>query len=460
MKPTVFVGSSEAAFATAELVKAKLSSVAEVYHWKDDGLFDLSRGAFECLLDALDRFDFAVLLFTPDDPVIHAGQPKFKPRDNVLIEFGLFTGGLGRDRTFAMIPRHEQALHIPTDLAGVTIADLTSSNAPDQRYNVDAGCKKIASAIKSRGFRPRLIRELGVLYRIVNALTFPFYEDVHVPALKRAHVTYRPHETFERVDDVIGFLGELLADYVYPQLNPTQIETLRIYFGYYLGDGIADPPGGVDTRVCWDQDSDGNIFAGQFVIGLANPTEVMSERDWRIGRAITGFSKMLPQSMCANAFESGTLVGYDDERKMSPGMPNYKTPGELSVYSFPVEWRSQDGTGRVGVITVSSRKAHAVGDELRAIINLLANIVGFLFSLYAVRHRSELEREGVIAADDSAPTRGFSGNPNVKNGKRFVAAVRGLRRVVAGYFEKNMFAQRRHQLADGRIVVSEHSPEP
>ena len=451
-KPAVFIGSSTAALATADRVKTELSTVARVVLWNEN-VFGLSRGTFESLLEALENFDFAILLFTPDEPLVHAGLPVFKPRDNVLIEFGLFTGALGRDRTFVMRPFHG-SLHMPTDLAGVTVAPLKPAKDEEQQYDIKDGCAKIIAAIKSRGHRPRLIDELGVLYRLVNAFTFPHYRNVHVPVFRKARVTVRPHETFDRVDEVIGFLGELLSDYVYPQLNPDQLESMRIYFAYYLADGLAEYPEGTNWRSCRDKDSNADEFDGEFVIGLANPAEMVSERDWRVGRGIKGFSGLFPESMCARVFNVGQMEGFHDATKLPQGMPNYETPDERSVFSFPVEWRSEEGAGRIGVITISAREANSISDEIKTLVDLLANIVGFLFSLYAVGHRRELEREGAVSLGNDRPMRGFSKLPDSDAGKRFATAVAGLRRVIAGHFERAMIAQGRHASKDGNLYCT------
>jgi predicted nucleotide-binding protein len=333
-KPKVFIGSSTAALAAARAVKSELSALADAFVWDED-VFGLSHGTLESLVNALDRFDFAVLIFTPDDPLIHEGQPTFKPRDNVLIEFGLFTGALGRNRTFAMRPFH-QSLRIPTDLAGVMVARLepstsNQSEGVSHNYDVKNGCKTIASEIRKAGRRPDLLAELGVLYRLINAFVYPHYQ---VPAVNKSSSKYRFQEKFEVVDQVIEFLGELLGDYVYPQLNPSQLETMRIYFGYYLGDGIAGSPHADAPRACVDTDISGKEFAGEFIIGLANPSPLTDEPNWRIGRAIEGFSGDVPHSLCAKVFESGQFDGFNDLGRRALGMPNYETPGELSVFSF------------------------------------------------------------------------------------------------------------------------------
>jgi predicted nucleotide-binding protein len=456
MKPKVFIGSSSGALGTAELVKAELSAVAEVILWNDSNFFGLGAGTLEALVDSLEEFDFAVLLFTPDDPIIHNGQPKLKPRDNVLIEFGLYTGGLGRDRSFAM-RSFSESIHIPTDLAGVTVAELKSTGKTDLRYDVKPGCKKIANTIRAKGFRHRAARELGVLYRLVNALTFPHYEDVHVPALQRARINYRNREVFNAVDDVVDFMGGLLTDYVYPHLSFEQIESVRIYFAYYLGEGVASLPNGDNMRACRDKDGHGRQFDGEFIIALANPTEELAEHDWRVGRAVKGFPRGFPQSMCAKVFQTGRRDGFDDVRRLPHGTPNYWTPNELSVFSFPVEWRSDEGAGRIGVLTISSRRENSVSPELKMLLDLVANIVGFLFSIYGVRDRKTLEKEGSSMTSRSGQMWGFSANSDTEDARRFAAAVVGLRRAIAGYFEKIMIAQGKHGIVSDELQVI-HAP--
>ncbi|MEA5414230.1 TIR domain-containing protein [Synechococcus sp. BA-132 BA5] len=456
VKPTLFIGSSTLAISTAQLVKAELSRVAEAYIWNDD-MFGLNISTFESLLSQLDRLDFAVLIFTPDDPSVVGNQTIFKPRDNVLIEFGLFTGGLGQERTFAMRPAHE-LIHMPSDIAGVTVADLKPCNEEGQRYDVKEGCEKIANAIKAKGHRPRVISELGVLYRLVNAFTFPNYPDVHVPVLDRSGIKYNKNgEKFETIGEVVDFLGELLSDYVYPQLLPSQLETMRIYFAFYLGDGIMMPRENVseewDPRGCIDSDNDGKEFEGEFVIGLANPAEIVSEMDWRVGHAIKGFSGVFPLSMCAKAFDSGDINGFRDLGMIPQGLPNYKTPNELSVFSFPVEWRSEMGAGRIGVITISAQRANSIKPELMTLMNLLANIIGFVFSLFAVSNRINLGRAASkIKGLQSA--RGFSKVKDTEQGRMFAEEVAALRRMIAGHFENSLLAQQKHIIKDGRICCS------
>lgn len=452
LKPKVFIGSSSNALKTAESVKSELEQIADVVIWNDLNFFGLGAGTLEALIASLDEFDFAVFLMTPDDPIIHQGQPKFKPRDNVLIEYGLYAGALGRDRSIAMMS-FSDPLHVPSDVLGITVAELRKSENPEHVYDVKAGCARIAETIRTKGFRHRAARELGVLYRLVNALTFPHYEDVHVPALQRARIKYRLREVFDSVDDVIEFMSGLLSDYVYSHLSFKEAEALRIYFAYYLGAGADDLGTDADPRVCWDTDSQAERFAGEFIIALANPKETVGERDWRVGRAIKGYQRGFPLSMCAKVFQSGRRDGFEDVRQLPHGSPNYKTPEELTVFSFPVEWRSDEGSGRVGVLTISGRFANSISPDLKSLLDLVANIVGFLFSVYGTRTRSVLMKEGFAVTDERSPLKGVTSAADTEEARRFAAAVTGLRRRIAGHFETAMVAQGRHRLVDGDLEV-------
>lgn len=117
-RPTVFIGSSSEGKKFAVAVQAALEADAEVTTW-DQGFFTPGQTFIEGLIDGSSRFDFAVLLLTPDDVVQSRSAELLSPRDNVIFELGLFMGSLGRNRTFVVNP-HGSDLKIPSDLAGLT----------------------------------------------------------------------------------------------------------------------------------------------------------------------------------------------------------------------------------------------------------------------------------------------------------------------------------------------------
>lgn len=152
-KPSLFIGSSTEGIDFARAVRTLLDEDAEITLW-NEGLFALGATFIESLVDALPRFDFAVLVLTPDEPLLSRGDQVFSPRDNVIFELGLFMGRLGRERTFVVRPR-SNGVKIPSDLAGVTLATYEWPRT-DNNCTAALGpaCDKIREVIRSRGFSP------------------------------------------------------------------------------------------------------------------------------------------------------------------------------------------------------------------------------------------------------------------------------------------------------------------
>jgi hypothetical protein len=150
-KPSVFVGSSREGLEIARAVQFQLKDDALVSVW-NEGAFGLGQGTLESLVAVLDRFDFAVLVITPDDVVASRETASQAPRDNVMFELGLFMGRLGRARTFA-ICSSARDLKLPSDLAGVTLA----------RFDAADAAKDVTAALGPACFQIRqAIRELGI----------------------------------------------------------------------------------------------------------------------------------------------------------------------------------------------------------------------------------------------------------------------------------------------------------
>jgi len=145
--PSLFIGSSTEDLDIAHEVGLHLENEALVTIWKDWG-FGFGEATLESLMNALDQFDFAVMILNPNDLLESRGQDYKSPRDNVLFELGLFMGRLGRNRTFIL---HEQDadLKLPSDLAGITRATYR------KRENMSAAlattCFRIAKAMRALG---------------------------------------------------------------------------------------------------------------------------------------------------------------------------------------------------------------------------------------------------------------------------------------------------------------------
>jgi predicted nucleotide-binding protein len=126
--PRVFIASSSEALGLAGSLKTALAvDPYEVKIWKDDGIFVPGMTNIEALEQELPRVDFAVLLLSPDDRVLSRWRWSRAPRDNLILELGLFIGAIGRRRAIMVHPRKAR-LKIPTDLLGVTPISYTNAN--------------------------------------------------------------------------------------------------------------------------------------------------------------------------------------------------------------------------------------------------------------------------------------------------------------------------------------------
>jgi hypothetical protein len=142
----VFIGSSSEGKRVADYVQVHLDEVAECTVWSQ-GALGLSSGILESLCDQAKRFDFAVLVMTPDDLVEKRDGVARAPRDNVVFELGLFIGTLGRSFTFIVA---DEGMHLPSDLAGIKIATWRGRSDGNLEAALGPPCTKIRDAIRER----------------------------------------------------------------------------------------------------------------------------------------------------------------------------------------------------------------------------------------------------------------------------------------------------------------------
>lgn len=151
-KPLIFVGSSTEGLNVARAIQINLRDAAEVVVW-DQGPFALSKTYIESLEELLHQADFAVFVFTADDISIARNRPSYAPRDNVLIEAGLFMGRKGRERTF-LVCEGGVDIKVPSDLDGVALATYQASDRTDAEAWVGPASTQIRRAMESAQKRP------------------------------------------------------------------------------------------------------------------------------------------------------------------------------------------------------------------------------------------------------------------------------------------------------------------
>jgi predicted nucleotide-binding protein len=147
LRPEIFIGCSVEGLTEAKIIQMELAHSANTVIWSQ-GVFGLSRGTLETLVEKAPSFTHAILVLTPDDMLTKRANESRAARDNVLFELGLFMGALGRERTFVVT---EKSVQLPTDLAGVA----TVSFQRDEGVNLVANLGPVVT---------KLQLEMGLLY--------------------------------------------------------------------------------------------------------------------------------------------------------------------------------------------------------------------------------------------------------------------------------------------------------
>lgn len=115
-----------------------------------DGVFRIANYTMESLEAAVDDTDFAIAVAHADDVSTYRGHNWPAPRDNVILELGLFMGRLGRARSILMEPREEK-VRLPSDLAGITTVTYRFEAGKDTAALLAPACNRIREHINYLG---------------------------------------------------------------------------------------------------------------------------------------------------------------------------------------------------------------------------------------------------------------------------------------------------------------------
>jgi hypothetical protein len=135
MKLRAFIGSSKESLNIAYAIKENPSEL-DVTVW-DVEFFSLGNTTLPNLASKLGDFDLAVFVFADDDDITVRNKDYLATRDNVIFEYGLFTGHLGARRCF-VVRAQSKNLHWLSDLDGLAVA----------RYDQELAKSKAADAVR------------------------------------------------------------------------------------------------------------------------------------------------------------------------------------------------------------------------------------------------------------------------------------------------------------------------
>lgn len=153
----VFIGASSegedyAMGAKAVLEESPADGIKlEAHHWLDT--VQSGRYPLDNLEKAMEAADFAVFVLTKDDVLFARGAQGEIPRNNVILELGLFTGKLGRDRVFVIGPS-DKGLVMPSDYIGIGLETYVTESSETQSA-IRSAAYKIRKRIVEASLAPK-----------------------------------------------------------------------------------------------------------------------------------------------------------------------------------------------------------------------------------------------------------------------------------------------------------------
>ncbi len=150
--PRIFVACSTEALPVARAFCRRLQKETLIPDIWNGGVFKPSQHLLESLGQELNKADFALAIFSPDDKVESRGQIMAAPRDNTVYELGLFAGAIGRARSFCALPRRVP-VKVPSDLTGITMLRYQVSDTGRTRIDCSDACAHIMERVAALGAR-------------------------------------------------------------------------------------------------------------------------------------------------------------------------------------------------------------------------------------------------------------------------------------------------------------------
>jgi Predicted nucleotide-binding protein containing TIR-like domain len=147
----VFIGSSSEGLKIARTLQAELEAATDcaVKRWDTD-TFAPGSITLDALIARANSVDFAILVATDEDTVTSRGTQMAAVRDNIILEFGLFLGALGRERVYLLSVGNAK---LPSDLSGLTRLIYRNRSDGDVRAGLNDAVLRIEEAMARLGPR-------------------------------------------------------------------------------------------------------------------------------------------------------------------------------------------------------------------------------------------------------------------------------------------------------------------
>lgn len=132
----IFLASSRESIGDMHIVAHMLEQLGhEPLPWDTPGVFLPGTYTLNGIIEISRNVDAAIFIFAEDDRVWYRATERQQPRDNVLVEYGLFAGILGPER--ALICRKGEP-KTPSDLTGLVHIDISKGKIEAARAEIES----------------------------------------------------------------------------------------------------------------------------------------------------------------------------------------------------------------------------------------------------------------------------------------------------------------------------------
>jgi predicted nucleotide-binding protein len=181
----IFIGSSTEATkrdAVTTLARWPEESGHTPVIWNQPGLFIPGDHIFTRLLEIGKEVDAAILVFSEDDKLWYQKELANQPRDNVLLEYGLFTGLLGRKK---VIVCREGNPKNPSDLHGIVALEFSPEKPNTARTHLIRWVDSVAWEV--------------IKHKLIKALSNPKYLSGYRTITRLAELVRLPEDDVRRI---------------------------------------------------------------------------------------------------------------------------------------------------------------------------------------------------------------------------------------------------------------------
>jgi hypothetical protein len=230
-KPYLFIGSSSEGLPVAKEIKEQLCKVADVTIW-NEGIFEINKSYLDSLLDANFLFDFAILVFTPDDLLKTRGKKVSAARDNVIFEMGLSLGRLGPRRSYIVC---DDSVNVLSDFTGISLLKFTRPKRGPLKEPLGKVCEQLKLLIKKGsqqaelGFLPSTTLAIGYFFNFLKKVCDKLLNDIQQMEINGIiWVNKRNFKITVIIPEKLAFTNPAGRDERLKEINLTSIAVLDV----------------------------------------------------------------------------------------------------------------------------------------------------------------------------------------------------------------------------------------